>query len=136
MNYPEEARRDGSSIIPADMITVDEHMEKMESVARNLTKKQTKYEEMSQSEYESSSRSFVEELENILGLLTGQPQSEEQNQQWLDARQSIVSLILKSIGEDEVIDSTENSTYGPKSVRNRLRAIIRTKWTLKEEGDE
>jgi len=133
MNYPEEARRDGSSIIPADMITVDEHMEKMESVARNLTKKQTKYEEMSQSEYESSSRSFVEELENILGLLTGQPQSEEQNQQWLDARQSIVSLILKSIGEDEVIDSTENSTYGPKSVRNRLRAIIRTKWTLKEE---
>lgn len=133
MNYPEEARRDGSSIIPADMITVDEHMEKMESVARNLTKKQTKYEEMSQQEYESSSRSFVEELEHILGLLTGQPQSEEQNQQWLDARQSIVSLILKSIGKDEVIDSTENSTYGPKSVRNRLRAIIRTKWTLKEE---
>lgn len=132
MNYPEEARRDGSSIIPADMITVDEHMEKMESVARNLTKKQTKYEEMSQSEYESSSRSFVEELDYILGGLTGQPQTEEHNQQWLEARQSIINLIVKSIGKDEKVDSTDNHTYGPKSVRNRQRQDLRSKWTLKE----
>ncbi len=127
--------RDGSPIFPAGMVVVDEHMQKTEQVARQLNKMQVKYEEMSQAEYESSMRSYIEELDYILGGLTGQPQTEEHNQQWqlLEARQSIINLIVKSIGKDEVIDSTENSTYGPKSVRNRLRAIIRTKWTLKEE---
>lgn len=125
--------RDGSPIIPAGMVVVDEHMQKTEQVARQLNKMQVKYEEMSQAEYESSMRSYIEELDYILGGLTGQPQTEEHNQQWLEARQSIINLIVKSIGKDEKVDSTDNHTYGPKSVRNRQRQDLRTKWTLKEE---
>lgn len=98
----------------------------------NPTYPEQVYEQMSEVEYELGRRTYPQSVEYILGRLTGQPQNEEQNQQFLEAKTAIIQLAMKSIGKDETVDSTENHLYGPKSVRNRLRADLRQKWESEE----